>query len=224
MLTLGLDTSGELGSVALESEGGLVAESVLRVRATHSETVLPEVNRLLEAAGRDREEVEAVVVGAGPGSFTGLRIAASLAKGMCFATERRMYAYSSLAAVAAGTGLEGRVCAMFVARRERVYAGAVDGVEPVRWRLEPCVASVEEVLEALDSGREWCFAGQGALRHREPIEAAGGRVLPRHLGVPRASSLVWLARTQPGEGLVAEPATWEPEYLLRSSAERGVGA
>lgn len=224
MLTLALETSGDLGSVALGDGEELVAESLLSVQATHSETVMPEVARLLERTGADRGQVGAVVVGAGPGSFTGVRIASSLAKGFCFGTDRELYAYSSLLAAAAGTGLGERVVACFDARRSEVYAAAFERVEPSGAGLGPAVTELGELLERLPGGPGgWAWAGSGARRHREAVEGAGGRVLPAHVGTPRAGSLLWLARRHPDAGRVPEPATWEPEYVRRSSAWRGVG-
>lgn len=161
MLRLALDTSTRLGSVALGEDGRLLAESLLSVRATHSETVLPEVDRLLAAAGRREADVGSVVVGAGPGSFTGVRIAAALAKGFRFGREVSLYAYSSLLAVAAGTGLAGRVCAMFDARRGEVYAAAYRSLDPPEAELEPATLPVEALLDALEPG-DWWFAGEGA--------------------------------------------------------------
>lgn len=224
MLTVALETGGELGSVALGRDGELVAESLLSVRATHSETVMPELDRLLAGAGRERGEIDAVVVGAGPGSFTGVRIAASLGKGLCFGRDRPLFAFSSLLAAAASTGLEEKVVACFDARREEVYAAAYRTVAPTGAGVGPEVTEVDELVDRLPGGAgAWAWAGSGARRHRQRIEAAGGRVLPAHVGAPRASSLLWLARRHPDAGRVEEPATWEPDYVRRSSARRGAG-
>lgn len=223
MLSLALETGGALGSVALGEDGRLAAESLLSVRATHSETVMPEVERLLGGTGRRREEIDAVVVGAGPGSFTGVRIACSLAKGLCFGGRRSLFAYSSLLATAAGTGLDGGVVACFDARRDEVYAAAFGRVAPSGVSVGPAVLAVDELIDRLPGAPgSWAFAGSGADLHRDRIREAGGRVLPPHVGTPRASSLLWLARRYPEEGRVAEPATWEPEYVRRSSARRDV--
>lgn len=225
MLTVALETGDRLGSVALGEEETLLAESLLSVHATHSETVMPEVDRLLREAGRGRDDIGAVVVGAGPGSFTGVRIAASLAKGLCFGRDRRLLAYSSLLTVAAGTGLSERVVACLDARRREVYAAAYERVAPSGATRGPEVTDVETLVQGLAGGpTEWTWAGSGADRHRERIEDAGGRVVPPHTGIPRAASLLWLARRHPEAGLVEDPGTWEPEYVRRSSARRGGSA
>lgn len=222
MLSLALDTSTRLGSVAVSRDGELLAEVSLSVRAAHSETVLPEIRRLLERCGASPGEVDRVVVGAGPGSFTGVRIAASLAKGLCAGTGARLAAYSGLAAVAAGTGASGPVCSLLDARREEVYAAGW-GAAPARPAvLEPTVGSVAAVLEGLDGGEGWTFAGTGAVTHREKLEAAGGDVLSFLHATPRAAALLLLAAERPGEGAVEDPAGWEPAYVRASGAERGV--
>lgn len=220
MLRLALDTSTRLGSVAVGRDGELLAETTLSVRAAHSETILPEARRLLERCGSGPAELDEVVVGAGPGSFTGVRIAAALAKGLRAATGASLRAYSSLAAVAAGTGVAGRVCALLDARREEVYAAAWEDPERPEPSLSPTVAAVDELTGRLGPG--WTFAGPGAGTHRTALEEAGGRVLPPIFAVPRGAALLRLAGAWPGAGRVEDPAGWEPAYVRDSGAERGL--
>lgn len=224
MLRLALETATSPGSVALAEGGRLLAESVLPVRATRSEAVLPEVARLLSACERSPEELGQVVVGAGPGSFTGVRIAAALAKGLRFARETDLLAYPSLAVAAAGTGLERDVCAAFDARRGEVYAAAYRRLVPPETAFGPAALRIEELLERLEPIGAWTFAGEGARRHEGAILAAGGRVLPAHLGIPRAATLLWLADRFPEVGRVASPAEWEPAYVRRPAAQRSAEA
>ena len=219
MPTLALETSTSLGSVAIGRGAHLLAESVLSVRATHSETVLDEIDRVCARTGVGPQELIRVVVGSGPGSFTGVRIAAALAKGLCHARDLPLFAYSSLWAVAATAGVS-PVCALFDARRGEVYAATFEGPAaqpPVRG---PEVLLLPRLLEELGDLRRWTFAGEGATKHAEAITAAGGRSLPAHLGVPRASALLWLARTVPDAGAVEDRERWEPEYVRLPGARR----
>lgn len=218
MLTIALETSTDLGSVAVGYGDRLVSESTLAVRAKHSETVLPEVARLLEGAGVEPGQVERVVVGAGPGSFTGVRIAAALAKGWCHARRVPLYAYSSLRSLAASSGML-RVCALFDARRGEVYAEAYDGDPLAVPIFGPVVGPLDEILGRLLPVATWSFVGEGAERNRGAIESAGGRVLAPHLGVPRAAALLWLAHHDP-TGEVKDVSMWEPCYVRASGAER----
>ncbi len=221
MLTLALETSTRLGSIALGEGPRLLAESALSVRATHSETVLEEVDRLLSRAGAGASDLEAVVVGSGPGSFTGVRIAAALAKGLCYARDLPLYAFSSLRALAASVG-RAPVCALFDARRDEVYAAAYRHSPLGEADPDPSVLPLGRLLDALAPVEGWAFVGEGALRHADMIEARGGEVLPAHLGVPRAAALLWLASELP-DGRVGDRMSWEPDYVRASGAERGVG-
>ena len=221
MLSLALETSTPLGSIAVGHGDTLISECALAVRATHSETVLDEVERMLARARIGVDGIERVIIGAGPGSFTGVRIAASLAKGWCHARGVPLFAYSSLRSVAASAGRD-RVCALFDARRGEVYGAAwADGPleAPIRG---PTACDVDRWVEGLEDPGSWSFAGEGAIRHRATIEAHGGRVLPPFLGVPRAGALLWLAVRLPA-GRVVDIDAWEPRYVRSSGAERQVG-
>jgi len=222
MRCLALDTSTRLGSIAIGADGVPVAEIVLSVRATHSETVLDEASRLLDRVGWRLDGLDAVVVGAGPGSFTGVRIAAALAKGLCFAHDLPLFAFSSLWAVAAGV-TAAPLCTLFDARRDEVYAAqfpAGGGEPPARG---PEVTNIDALLDRLEPVGRWAFAGNGARLHLPAIQTRGGRVLPDHQGLPRASALLWLAEIVPQHGEVADRGLWEPEYIRASGATRGIG-
>jgi tRNA threonylcarbamoyladenosine biosynthesis protein TsaB len=216
---LALDTSTPVGSVAVGRGHEVLAESLLTVRATHSEAVLPEIDRLLTLCGLTAFDLQGVVVGGGPGSFTGVRIAASLAKGLCHARGLDLFSFSSLAAVAAGAGCTEPVCAMFDARRGQVYAAGYRMGTRLEELFPPRAGSLEQVLSDLDPAG-WCFAGDGAGAGEESIRLAGGRVLDPDVWVPRAGCLLWLASVDPDRGRVAEPAHWEPEYVRLPAAQR----
>lgn len=226
-LALALDTSTRQGSVALGRVGDadleLLGETTLEVSATHSETVLPAIDRLLRDADRRPAELELVVVGAGPGSFTGVRIGAALARGLCFPERAELYAYSSLAAIAAGTEVVGEVCALLDARRGQVYAAGYS-IEPggLETKFPPEAGALAELLARLDLDA-WTFAGSLAETQRAAVAAAGGRLLPAEKGRPTGKGLLRLVRLDPRGGRVADPARWEPEYVRASSAERRVG-
>lgn len=231
---IALDTSTSAGSVAVGRAGRVLAEVTLAVRGRMAEQLVPAIGFVLGAAGATMDEVAGVVVAGGPGSFTGVRIAAATAKGLVYARGVPLLAYSSLLAQAAGAASPDRpVCAMFDARRDEVYAGcwrfpSLDTVEEV---LAPCAAPLEEVAARLAEANELSrmrgspastplYVGDGAVKHRVRLDASGGRVPPAHGALPRASGLLWLAKIAPELGRVADAAAWEPEYLRASGAER----
>jgi len=222
---LAIETSTALGSVALGRGDRVLAEAVVGVSARHSESVLPAVDFVLRAAGVEVSELGGVVVGGGPGSFTGVRVAAATAKGLVRVLGVPLFAYSGLRAVAAGIACgDAAVCALFDARRGEVYAACYrsGGLDPSDVVLAPSVLPIEEVLRTV-GGQAAVYAGDGALRYRDAIVEAGGRVAPAHQAVARASALLWLADADPEGGRVADPSDWEPEYLRASGAERSLG-
>jgi tRNA threonylcarbamoyladenosine biosynthesis protein TsaB len=213
---LAVETSTPAGSVAVWNNG-FAFEQTLRIHGTHSERLVPAIEHALAATEIRPEQVTAFVVGSGPGSFTGVRIGASLAKGWAMARQTPLFAYSSLLAVAAGCGATGPVCALFDARRGEVYAACYEvSAAGVTERLSPAACRIEDLLAELSArGLEPVFAGDGAEVHRGAIRAARAEalILPEHLGLPRAASLLWLRSVAADLGRVDHPDTWEPIYV-----------
>lgn len=224
-LTLAIETSTPFGSVAVGAGADTLAEVAVGVGPRHAEAIIPAIDFMLRTLGLKMADVERIVAGAGPGSFTGLRVAAAAAKGFVHALGVPLYAYSGLLTLAAVAGVELQpVCALFDARRDEVYAGCYDIEDgQLRVLLEPAARRIDDVLQNIDVTRV-VFAGDGASRHAGLIEGAGGRVVASHRGVPRASALLWLADRMPDEGLITDPVTWEPAYMRESGAEHGVRA
>lgn len=222
---LALESSTSTGSVAVGDDSGIFAEVVRDVAAGHSSGLLPAAEQVLCAAGLRPQDLAGVVVGEGPGSFTGLRIAGATAKGMLRALKVPLYGYSGLLATAvAAWSAPGPVCALFDARRRDVFAACYrfPGSGAVEVLMEPAALALDALVERFrEAGESPLFLGEGALLHREELrEKLQARVGPPHLSLPRASALVWLAATVPELGLVADPEAWEPEYLRASGAER----
>lgn len=224
---LAMDTSTGLGSVAVGRSGELLAEVVAGVRARHAESLLPAVDRALELAGVELNAIEGLVVGAGPGSFTGVRIAAATARGLVRVLGVPLFGYSGLAAVAAGVGAGDRpVCALFDARRGEVYAACYrfPGFASIETLMAPAALALDEVLSRYGANGSGdppaIFAGEGALRHRAAIAAGGAVIAPPHLSVPRAGALLWLASLDPAAGRIEQPADWEPSYVREGGPPR----
>lgn len=219
MIRVAVETSTSVGSVAVGRGDRVLAEVSLGVQSRHAEMTLPALDAALELAGVEREEIDAVVVGAGPGSFTGVRVAAATAKGLAAGLDVPLAAYPSLLALTLGVASDRPVCGLIDARRGEVYAGCWSlGDGPPRAVLGPLVASVAEVV---DRTRELdpVFVGDGAQRYHDELVAAGAAVAGV-VAYPRASALLWLA--EHAGGAVSERASWEPDYVRASGAELGV--
>lgn len=218
---LAIDSSTRNAWVAVEVDGHVAARERVTAQANASSALLPAVDRAVRAAGLASGGVGAVVVGGGPGSFTGLRIAAATAKGIVRALGVPLFAYSGLmAAAAAHRDAGGAVCALFDARNGEVYAGC--------WRLDGhgatevlpvAVLPIDVLVERL-RGMGVHFVGEGAELHGVALGAVFGAEAVAAEERSPAAGLLWLARTIPEAGRVADAAAWEPEYVRAAGVER----
>ena len=226
-LFLAMDTSGREGSVAVASGSPrgkieILAQTELQAEEEHASLLVPRLAELLREVGAEPSDLTGVVVGAGPGSFTGVRVGAATAKGMAWALDVQLWAFSSLAAAAVEVNedpFRPRLV-LFDARGDRVYAAAYRVVrDSLETLLLPRAATVGEVLDHLTPPGA-IFLGAGALRHRDLLEGAGNRVLPHPAGRPSAGGLLRLLSLTPGATPVEDVSRWEPDYLRESGAER----
>lgn len=220
-MILAFDTSGPVGSVAVSAGGEVLARAVMVRQAGHASALIPTIENVLGDAGVDRDELTALVVGEGPGSFTGVRVAAATAKGISRALGTALWPVSSLAAAAMAVDHGAVRYALFDARAERVY-GACFGVGGARvdTMIPPHAGGLRDVLDSeVPPGA--VFVGDAADRHRAVIEGAGYSVVSPAHGITLADGLIryWAARPE-GLAPAADPGMWEPEYVRASSAER----
>ena len=196
MLTLAFDTATSVATAALVRDGTLLGE-----RASRAVSVLEDADELLREAGAEQGDLTGLVVGTGPGSFTGLRLGLATARGLAFALDLPVAGISTLRALAAGS--PGALPVVDAGRRE-VFV--LDGTEPV-------VRKPQEL--ELEPGT--LCVGDGALRYRAVLESRGAEIPPdddeRHL--PRARFHAALASDfGPAEEI-------EPLYLRVPDAEKG---
>jgi len=212
MRFIALDSSSEWCSAALCCDGEIAA---LETRADHAhgELLLPMVERLLAQAGLGLSALDGVAFGAGPGAFTGLRIACGLAQGLAFTRDLPVVGVSSLEALAEAAGAD-RVIACLDARMQEVYCAAyARRGEGWATLLEP--ACVAPAALQVPPGEGWVGAGSGFAVHRDALATRLGPVLTQVLpGLrPGAYAVAQLAaaRFARGEGVDAAQAL--PHYL-----------
>ncbi len=231
MNLLALDTSTLVASVAVargETDGGapeIVASADAAVDTT-SDTLLPLIDRVLGEAGLAIADIDAVAVGAGPGSFTGLRIGMSTAKGLAFSIDAPLWPVSSLAALAQAAVDTGAVPAdalivpLLDARRDEVFAGFYalqSGVVTALGseRVLPPPALAAAIGEISGAPERIVFCGDGAAVYRGAI-ASEGEILAAAPATPPARALAHLALANPRtDGLDAGA----PRYVRKSEAE-----
>jgi tRNA threonylcarbamoyladenosine biosynthesis protein TsaB len=217
---LALDSSNRAAHVAVGHEGRVLAAESAGAGTNASSALLPAIDRAMRGAGVLPAELAGVVVAGGPGSFTGVRIAAATAKGIVRARGIPLFAHSGLLALAAAhrsTGVP--VCALFDARNREVFAGCwrfADGVETL---LPVGVVEIDALAERLPTG-DLRFVGEGALLHRALLEARFGAGTVALEERSPAEGLLWLMEALPEAGRVDDAAGWEPEYVRAAGAER----
>ena len=221
---LALDCASKTCSVALYKDGKVRCSVDTDTEKTHSLTLLPSVKTALELIGADMECVDAVAVTVGPGSFTGLKIGVTTAKGLAFPKDLPCAAVSSMAALAYGClSFEGLVCASFDARRSMLYNAifSVSGGK-VKRLCEDRQSSAAEVAEELKNmasqyGDRVMLTGDGASVLEPLLCDSGLRVAYDGSGV-KASAMI--AAVMAGDCQLKSSAELVPDYLRPSQAER----
>ena len=215
MLTLAFETSAKAASVALMEGGKLLGESYQNTGLTHSQTLMVMAEDLLKACGKTAQQVEAVAVAAGPGSFTGVRIGVAAAKGFAWGAEIPCYGVSTLEAMALSLGAwEGYVVPTMDARRNQTYTAVFRAEKGVLSRVEEDMAiSFEELKEKIKSFQEPIFlVGDGAvLCYNTLLEEVPGLVLPpEHRMHQRAAGVALAAKRMADAGKRATADRFPP--------------
>jgi tRNA threonylcarbamoyladenosine biosynthesis protein TsaB len=206
VITLALDAATYHGSTALFVDGVLVAERAVAMRGREHEALMPAVAAVLAEAGIAVQRVERVVCGAGPGSFTSLRIAGSIAKGIALATGAELIPVSSLALIVASYegSSAGRFVAVLDAMRGEHYVqefaiedGVVEATSPLGLVASPGIAELAAERQAIAVGPD----------------RAGS-----HMVKPHAKSWRYITKL-PEIGSKANLAEWEPAYGRLAEAQ-----
>jgi tRNA threonylcarbamoyladenosine biosynthesis protein TsaB len=207
--------------VALSHGASLLGECVLGLDRCHSGRLLDSISKLLAAAGFTPDDLDALAVSLGPGSFTGVRVGIATVKGLAIATGRPVVGFSSLAMLAMNLPFSAhQVAPMFDARKNEVYAGLYRCcLLPETLRADAVVAP-EQFLSGIDAPT--LFVGEGALRYRDLIRATLGDLAlfsPWHADLPRASAGAVIALHAAQNGEFTSLAQLNPTYLRASEAE-----
>lgn len=241
MKILAIETSTMLGGIAVaDDSAGLIAEVRLNVKSTHSERLMTEINHVLQQSGLTAHDIDIFGVAIGPGSFTGLRIGLSTAKGFSYATGKPIVSVPTLEAFAWNFPYcRHPVCIMLDARKGEVYAallqweenGFVRLMSEVSVRAEKLVEKITSGIPPLPSakvGEEGCgeerivFAGEGALLYRNKITAMIGEkavFAPPEKMIPSPANVASIGIQKALKGEFSDPVSLVPIYIRRSEAE-----
>ena len=225
MKILALETSAKAVSAAVTEDGRVLASGYQDTGLTHSRTLMPIVEHLFRNTDLSPESVDAVAVAVGPGSFTGIRIGVSAAKGLAFALDKPAVGVSTLAAMARNASFAGGliVCAMD-ARRQQIYNALFAAEDGVLTRLTPDRAvSLADLAEELRGDpRPKTVVGDGAAMCADFLEAAGVpcRLAPPHLVMQNAMSVALEAEDLAARGELVSAQDLSPVYLRPPQAQR----
>ncbi len=216
MRTVAVDTSTSFGTLAALDGNEVLAERCARIRARHGELLLPLLETLLKDAGWAPEDVELLVVGLGPGSFTGTRVGVATVKGLALGWDCPVVGVPTLEALARQSG-RGAINVAVDGGRGMVYAASYDIGDVARAKVAPQELTPAQAIEAMPSALPW--VGDGFVR----AEVAPEGLLPMLFSTPRAAALAFEALAKI-EALGLEAAksdidSLEPLYIRPSDAK-----
>ena len=212
MLILGIDTSTKICTCSIfDSENGVIVETSLSVKKNHSNIVMPIIDNLFKISDLTTNDIDKIAVAIGPGSFTGVRIALGIAKGLAMALNKPLVAINELDILEAiASGNENEIIPLIDARKERVY---------YKYQNTYVDDYLINLISNFDKNKKYVFVGDGATNYTNILKDNLGDnaiVLPMYNAFPRASVLCELALNKEEANIY----TLEPEYISKSRAEK----
>lgn len=225
MKILGIDSSGLVASAAIIVDDTLVAEFTINNKQTHSQTLLPMIEQVVTMSGISLEEIDAIAIAAGPGSFTGLRIGSSTAKGMALALNKPIISVPTLAGLAYRVAItDAVICPLMDARRNQVYTAVYEMKEELECIKQQDAVDIKEILDYINElGRKVVFLGDGVPVHKDAI--AKTLKVPYQFAMPHlsrqsAGAVAALGAVYYENGKTENAKEHRPIYLRQSQAER----
>ena len=224
MKLLALESSAKAASCAVLADGEVLASAWQATGLTHSRTLLPMVEDMLRNSELTVQDMDAVAVAAGPGSFTGLRIGVAAVKGLAWAAEKPCMPVSTLEAMAWPLAhLVGNIVCAMDARRQQIYNAVfrADGGELTRLREDRAISLEDAAADLAELDGPMIVVGDGARLCFDFLREKGipCRLAPGHLRLQSAAGVGLAAwRQWPEAAVSAQELT--PVYLRLSQAER----
>ena len=214
-LILSIETATKACSAALHEEGRLLARQELQIDKSHSSFLAPMIRELMDHAGKDMKALSAVAISKGPGSYTGLRIGTSTAKGICYALDIPLIAVNTLLAMAHQVNKTNyqkyRLCPMLDARRMEIYYLLTDANLEVIQATQSHVVDEHSFIEVLDQGPV-IFFGNGMPKTKEKLAKHPGALFVEDI-IPEAGSIGQMAWEKLKKGDFENTDSFEPFYL-----------
>lgn len=212
-LILSLETATTNCSVALASDGKVVASRSINSGYSHSEKINVFIEEVIAQAGVTLKDLQAVAVSSGPGSYTGLRIGISTAKGLCYALDIPLIAVNTLDAMAQGfnAGKDELIVPMIDARRMEVYSAVYDSEKKRVSEIEAIVVD-DQYYSNFRSEKKLVLAGDGADKCQALFQNESSIIIQTSF-VPQAEFMAELAEQKFQNSDIENVALFEPFYL-----------
>lgn len=222
MKILGFDTSGKTLSIAIANDEEIIAEISINSKITHSQTLMPNIEKILKEVNINIKEIDVYSFSKGPGSFTGLRIGAATAKALAYANEKKIMGISSLEILKNNySEFRGIIVPLIDARNNRIFGSAYKSDKII---IEETSEDIFDFLKRLTQFKEeMIFLGDGKIAHIEKIkEILGDRAIisSSKNDYPRAASICQISLERIETNEFDNYFTITPEYLRPSQAER----
>lgn len=225
MKILGIDSSGLVASVAIVSETDLIAEYTVNFKKTHSQTLLPMLDEIVKMTETNLEEIDAIAISSGPGSFTGLRIGSATAKGLGYALKKPIISIPTLDALAYNLyDTKSIICPLMDARREQVYTGLYEYNNEFNVISQGKAVGILDIIEEINLlGKDVIFLGDGVEVYKDRIkECIKVKYIfsPPHLSKQSAAAVGALGLKYYKDDKIESADEHKPEYFRLSQAER----
>ncbi len=222
MRILGIDTSTKYAGLAIVENSELIACCSMQLQASHSEKLIPEIAHILEIMKIPIETIDCYAVTAGPGSFTGLRVAVSTVKGLSFSTGKPVVTLSTLEVMARGfPSVSYPICPILDARKKEVYLALFKWRENILTRIkEDSVVSIDSIVDWIKEKTIFIGEGVRVYKHRL-MEKLGNNAMfiESVYGIPNPALVAIMGEEKAKRGEFVSAHQLEPFYLRKSEAE-----
>ena len=225
MIILSIDSSTPVAGIAVSDDNKLLGEVMINTKNTHSEKLMPMVARLLDDLQMNIQQVEAVAVTCGPGSFTGLRIGMATAKGIVQGGGKKLIAIPTLDCLAQNLlHYSGIICPVMNAQKKQVYTAIYRSGEAHLERMSDYQAIEAEKLagQLLELNEPVWFVGDGVEAFADVFASVLGdkcRLADGNTVLPRAGALAMLAAERAAQNQFDDLYQAELIYIRKSEAE-----
>ncbi|MCR5558828.1 MAG: tRNA (adenosine(37)-N6)-threonylcarbamoyltransferase complex dimerization subunit type 1 TsaB [Schwartzia sp.] len=222
MVILAIETATIVSSVAVAEEGKLLAEVTAAAKLTHSETLQPHIKQAMEMARVKREDIGAIAVSLGPGSFTGLRIGLAAAKGLAYAWGVPIVGVPTLEAMAENFPVPGAVVVPLIdAQKGNAYMACYSRDEEGLKEVQPIeIIPLDEVVKRCGAmEKPVIICGDMTKKLADKELPKNVRTAPFTHMLPRSATVAALGLERLAKGEQDNVMNLEPFYIRRSEAE-----